>query len=162
MSRSSLNKILNSYKSYYDVKTDDIEEPFIAEAVFHSHDEQFFLIRRAQLSETENHEYVFFVEVDNLKIKELEKLIDIAWKRGLSRVKPSSHHRNSDIVLVVLAQKVDDNCLQFIKKLKLTKNYKFSLHGWSSFQLIVKDFSNGKLYLNKSARNNKKLYEQIF
>ena len=61
-----LGKVLNSYRAYYDVNTETPEPPFVAEAVFHSHSDAYFLVKGATLGEAESNEYVFFALEDEL------------------------------------------------------------------------------------------------
>ena len=60
----ALEVLLKSYKRYYNVKTEEVVSPFSAEAAFHSHGEQYFLVKSARLSEADAHEYVFFATAD--------------------------------------------------------------------------------------------------
>ena len=84
----AMEKLLHSYEIYYNVNRETPTEPFVAEAVFHSHDEQFFLVKSAKLSEAESHEYVFFAEEETLTAERLQFLADTAWAEGTSRVEP--------------------------------------------------------------------------
>ena len=77
-----LEKTLRSYAAYYDVNRDCPEEPFVAEAVFHSHNDAYFLVKSARIGEAESNEYVFFASVDNLDRALLEQLDAVAWERG--------------------------------------------------------------------------------
>ena len=106
-----LEKALHSYEAYYDVKQGSVEEPFAAEAEFHSHDDAYFLVKSATIGEAESHEYVFFASVEALDEALLKELDQIAWERGISRVKPHSYHRNTDVTLVVIAGTVTAGAL---------------------------------------------------
>ena len=43
----ALERVLRSYQTYYNIKTEAVEPPFAAEAIFGSHNEQYFLIKKA-------------------------------------------------------------------------------------------------------------------
>ena len=107
-----LEKTLRSYAAYYDVNRDCPEEPFVAEAVFHSHNDAYFLVKSARIGEAESNEYVFFASVDNLDRALLEQLDAVAWERGISHVHPHSNHRNTDISLIILASSVAEAALK--------------------------------------------------
>ena len=62
----TLAKLLKSYRRYYNIETEDVPEPFAAMAAFHTHDEQFFLVKAATLAEADAHEYVFFVTAKHI------------------------------------------------------------------------------------------------
>ena len=156
-----LNTLLKSYKRYYNVRTEDVEAPFTAEAAFHSHDEQYFLVKSAKLSEAESHEYVFFYTGESLELSDVQKLDQCAWERGLSRAKPSTNHRNTDVVLILLAEQISPEAKAYIQKCKHYQSYRFTFHGWSSYQAVAMETSTGTLTHNRRGRDLKKLFRNI-
>ena len=83
--QEACNYVLNAYRSYYDVDTAHPAAPFAAEAVFHSHDQQYFLVKSATISEAESNEYVFFAVCGRLDAGTLRSLDKAAWTTGLAR-----------------------------------------------------------------------------
>lgn len=156
-----LEKTLRSYAAYYDVNRDCPEEPFVAEAVFHSHNDAYFLVKSARIGEAESNEYVFFASVDNLDRTLLEQLDTAAWEIGVSRVRPHSNHRNTDISLIILASSVAEDAARAVPKLKHYKSYRMSLYGFSHYRLFVADLSNGNQLCNAQGRSMKKLFGKI-
>ncbi len=157
----ALEKILRSYRQYYNVKTQEVEEPFAAEAAFHSHDEQYFLVKSARLAEADAHEYVFFAAEDSLSLDRVRLLEETAWERGLSRVRPHANHRSTDVVLVLLAQTIDPDAADYIRRIKRYQSYRFTLQGWSAYHVIAMETSTGNLICNKRGRNLRKLLRNI-
>ena len=157
-----LKKMLRSFAAYYDINTETPAAPFAAEAVFHSHSDAYFLVKSAAIGEAESHEYVFFASVDQLDSSLLASLDQTAWDTGISRVKPHSSHRNTDVTLVVAASSVTEEAKAQIPRLKHYKNYRMSLHGFSHYHLIVADLSSGDLTCNRQGRSLKKLFNKIF
>ena len=156
-----LKKMLRSFAAYYDINTETPAAPFAAEAVFHSHSDAYFLVKSAAIGEAESHEYVFFASVDQLNSSLLASLDQTAWDTGISRVKPHSSHRNTDVTLVVAASSVTEEAKAQIPRLKHYKNYRMSLHGFSHYHLIVADLSSGDLTCNRQGRSLKKLFNKI-
>ena len=156
-----LKKMLHSFAAYYDINTETPAAPFAAEAVFHSHSDAYFLVKSAAIGEAESHEYVFFASVDQLDSSLLASLDQTAWDTGISRVKPHSSHRNTDVTLVVAASSVTEEAKTQIPRLKHYKNYCMSLHGFSHYHLIVADLSSGDLTCNRQGRSLKKLFNKI-
>ena len=156
-----LKKVLRSYAAYYDINTETPAAPFTAEAVFHSHSDAYFLVKSAAIGEAESHEYVFFASVEQLDSSLLASLDQTAWDTGISRVKPHSSHRNTDVTLVVAASSVTEEAKAQIPRLKHYKNYRMSLHGFSHYHLIVADLSSGDLTCNRQGRSLKKLFNKI-
>ena len=117
-----LQAVLRSFVHYYNLK-ENPTPPFAAEAEFHSHSEQYFLTRAAHIADIDSHEYVFFAEEDHLKPERLEELERTAWAEGLSRAKPGPGHRNSDVALIIIADKIEETAFRQVSKIKHSKSY---------------------------------------
>ena len=157
----ALEVLLRSYTQYYDVVREGVEPPFAAQALFHSHDEQYVLVRSARISEADSHEYVFFAAVDDLDAAGLTALDEAAWSRGMERVKPHKDHRNSDVTLVILADRIAPEAMAAVKKLRHYKSYRFGFQGWSNYRVIALETSSGSLTCNRLGQSLKKLFRNI-
>lgn len=157
-----LDKALKAYSAYYDVAESKLPEPFVAEAEFRSHNDTYFLVKRAKLGEAESNEYVFFASIDSLNQDELNGLSENAWSEGISRVRSHENHKNTDISLVVIADVVSREAQKRTRALKYYKSYKLSLHGFSHFQLLVLETSTGKMFHNKMGHNLKRVFNKLF
>ena len=153
----SLQKIIQSFERYYTIKTENVSSPFVAEAEFHSHTEQYFLVREAKLADIDSNEYVFFAEVPLLTQEKVLELDFRAWEEGLSRIKPYLGHRNSDVTLIIVADKIEEKVFKQIKKIKHTKSYYLSFWGWSNYRLMAYEVSSGKAVTNRLGSDLKKL-----
>ena len=159
--QEALQRLLNSYMRYYNVKTEEVEPPFAAEAVFHSKDVQYFLVKSVKLSEAESHEYIYFATTPHLTLQQAQELDKAAWQRGISQVEPRPNHRNSDIHLIVLADKMDDDAAKFMKKLRRYESYRHSFWGWSHYRVVAMETSTGRLVFNRMGQILKKLFGNI-
>lgn len=157
----ALEVLLKSYKRYYNVKTGDVVPPFTAEAAFHTHDEQYFLVKSATLSEADAHEYVFFATGQAMGLKDVKELDEKAWTEGLARVTPHPNHRSSDIVLIILAERLSQDAKDYIKAIKRYKSYRFTLQGWSNYSVVAMETSTGELSYNKRGKDLRKLFRNI-
>ena len=156
-----LDRLVKSYSRYYNVRTEDVEPPFAAEAVFHSHDEQYFLLKSAKLSESESHEYVFIATGESMTLEDVRALDEKAWETGMARVRPRDGHRSTDVVLIILAEHLAPEAMEYIRKLKRSRSYRFTLHGWSNYQAIALETSTGNLSANRRGRDLRKLFRNI-
>jgi len=152
-----LESVLKSYTRFYNIKREDVTPPFAAEAEFISHNEQYFLIKSAKIADIDSNEFVFFASEDTLTAEKLLELDVTAWETGLSRVNPGPGHRNSDVTLIVIADSISEDAFELIKKLKHSKSYKFTFHGWSNYKLIAIDLSTNRLTSNRLGRTLKKI-----
>lgn len=157
----ALSVLLKSYAGYYDVRTEDVEPPFAAEAAFHSHDEQYFLVKAAKLSEAESHEYVFFAVGEDLTLEDVRKLDETAWQRGTSRARPHGSHRSTDVALVILARRLAPEAMDYIKRVKHYQSYRLTLHGWSHYRAVALETSTGTLSCSSRGQDLKKLFRNI-
>lgn len=158
----ALERLLRSYTRYYNIiRGESVEPPFAAEAVFHSHDEQYVLVKSARISESNSHEYVFFTTADTLDAAAVAALEETAWERGMTRVQPHMNHRCSDVTLFLLAEHIDPDAKRTVKKSRRTKSYKHTLHGWSSYRAVALETSSGDLVSNRLGRDLKKLFRNI-
>ena len=144
----ALEKLLPSYEGYYDVKRENVLHPFAAEAVFISHQEQYFLVHSAKLSDIDSTEHIYFATEQNLSLQRLQELSKDAWENGIKNVQPYYGHRNSDITVIVICENSEPDVFKNCKKIKYSKTYKFMLHGWSNFKLAVVCLSSGKAASN--------------
>lgn len=158
----ALDKILCSFKKYYNIKTgDQAEAPFAAEAEFISHNEQYFLIKRAKVADIDSNEYVYFYAADEVNHDTLQELDETAWNRGMARVTPGYSHRNSDVTLIIIADRLSPEVKAAVPQLKHYKSYMFMLHGWSHYRLIALELSTGDLVYNRQGQSLKKLVSNI-
>lgn len=157
-----LEKLLPSFRRYYNIKREDVTPPFLAEAEFCTHDEQYFLMKSAKLFESESKEYIFFAGEEHLTLSRLNELDTIAWTECLSRVKPGEGHKNTDAALIILAEQIDDDAFGAIKKIRHHKSYCFSIHGWSNYRLIAIELSTGRVVHNRLGQSLKKLMSNIY
>ncbi len=157
----ALDKVLLAFRQYYTINQENPESPFSAEATFSLHDEQYFLVKSARIGEADSKEFVYFATVDDLDTDLLEKLDHIAWERGLAKVHPNSNHRNSDVILIILADHIHEDAAKKIPGMRHYKSYRFGFQGWSHYRLVATELSSGKSVCNRQGRDLRKLVSNI-
>ena len=156
-----LDRVVASFRRYYDVNTTDPIAPFHVEAVYRGKDMQYMLVKKAKVFETENYEYVYFYKTDLLTKDNYEMLEEAAWNDGMKRVFPNSNHRSSDVTLVIVADSIDPECEAITKKANRHQSYKFGFHGYSSYRLVVCDLSKVSVISNRRGSDLKKTVSNI-
>lgn len=156
-----LENLLKSFSTYYDIDSQTDCAPFTASAQFHSHTEQYFLVKAAHLSDVDCHEFVYFAVIPQLSLSLLNDLCQTAWERGLSKVNPVPGHKCSDVSLIIIADKIDSDALAAVKKIKLHKSYMFTFRGWSDFRLVAMETSTSVLQANGRGKDLMKLFKTI-
>ncbi len=157
-----LEKLLVSYEAYYNIKREDVEAPFDAEAHFYAKNEQYFLMKSAKLAEMQASEYVYFIKKEGLKAEELEALGKTAWERGMAQVTPNPDHKSSDVILIAITDRISDEIRKKIRSFKFSKSYKLGLWGFSNYKLAVLEASTGDAVYNGQGRALKSTMQRIF
>jgi choline-glycine betaine transporter len=75
-------------------------------------------------------------------------------------VQPSSNHRNSDVVLIILTAHAGEDALAQVKKCRHYQSYLWGFHGWSNYRLIVAELSSGRIVHNRHGQILKKLVKK--
>lgn len=153
-----LEKHLVSYNHYYTIKKEDVTKPFYCEAEFISHTEKYLLVKAAHIADIDSNEYVYFHTSEYLDTSCFNECVEKAWQAGISKVKPYSGHKNSDITVVFFSNNVEENVFKVAKKIKKYKSYKFSFWGYSHLRVVVKDVFSGVISTNYFARDLKKVF----
>lgn len=154
--------LLESFKRYYNVSTENIEPPFEAEAVFASHNEQYFLVKAAKVADIDTYEYVYFVHKENIGYDELVSLADTAWSRGSAKVNPCEGHRYTDVTLFIVADTIEKEAVKKAKMISHNVSYKMGFYGYSHFKLVTMESSSKKVVTNRQGDIYKKLSCNIF
>ena len=158
---AALAKAIKSFHAYYDVNDEDPIPPFSAEATFRLHDEQYFLVKKAKVSEIDCNEFMYFAEAGELTPELYGEFERIAWEDGLKRADPKENHRSSDVTVVIMAEEVGPEAEKAIKKSKHYVSYKFGFHGWSAYRAVVYDLSREKIIYNRRGGELKKVFSNI-
>ena len=162
----AMEKVLASFSGYYNIdKNPDsalTAKGVTALAEFHLHDEQYFLVRSARLSEADVHEFVFFASVEELDAGKLEDLCETAWEEGMKKALPRANHRSSDVTLIILADRILPEAALAAKKWKRSKTYKFGFWGYSHFRLVVYDLDRHVAVRNPMGASHAGVISNIF
>ncbi len=153
-----LEKIIGSYERYYDINREDPMPPFAAEASFNSHSEEYFLLKSAKITEMDSNEYAFFADSEALGADEYEEMVEKVWRVTLDRTDAKQYHRNTDGILIIIADSIDEETKKKIKKTRRYKSYRFTFWGWSELRVIAYEHASGKVVCNRQGAVLKKLF----
>ncbi len=130
----------------------------MAEATFNSHSEEFFLIKSAKITEMDSMETAFFMDEPELDEEKYDSLCEKAWSETLDRADVKPNHRNSDGILIITADTIDEAAKKKIRKTRRYKSYRFTFWGWSELRVIAYEHSTGRLVCNRQGEVLKKLF----
>ena len=103
-------------------------------------------------------ETAFFADVEELNEAEYDSMLDKVWSETLSRADVKPNHRNSDGILIITANNIDDAAKRKIRKTRRYKSYRFSLWGWSEVRVIAYEHYSGKVICNRQGDMLKRLF----
>lgn len=158
---TALDSIVASFNRYYDINHEDPLFPFHVEATYRGKEMQYMLVKKAKVFETESYEFVYFYKTQTLTKDLYEKLDAVAWEDGLKRANPHENHRNSDVTLVIIAENMDPECKDIVKKAKHHVSYSFGFQGYSVFRVVVCDLSGGIVLSNRRGSDHRKTVSNI-
>ncbi len=153
-----LERIIGSYERYYNINREDPVPPFVAEAVFSSHSEEYFLIKSAKITEMDSNEFAFFADSCDLGSVEYEEMVEKVWRVTLDRTDAKPNHRNTDGILIIIADNIDEETKKKIRKTRRYQSYRFTFWGWSELRVIAYEHSSGKVVCNRQGAVLKKLF----
>ena len=159
---AALDHLLETYRRYYNINRENPPVPFAAEAVFRTHDEQYFLFKAAKMTDYDSSEYIYFALEESLTAKRLRELDEIAWREGISHARPGSQHRSTDVGLCILTMHADPEVKAAAVKLKHIKSYRFGLHGYSQYRLAVYDLTGNTIMRNRMGETLEKAIAHKF
>ena len=157
-----MDRLIDQFRCYFDV-----EQPysiagfdFAAYAHYYQNQQKYVLVRRAKLYGLEMHEHVFFLEVELLTQSVWESLKAFIIAAEKDFVKPHSEHMYSYMTLLLVCGSIEAAVKEDIRKTKYTKNYKFSLYGYSTVRVGAMDVSDETIFTNWPGRDLKRVFRQ--
>ena len=75
-------------------------------------------------------------------------------------MKPHKEHMSSYVTLVVLADTIDPEAKELIKKTRFQKYFRLALHGWMEYHIAAMECSTNSFLSNPAGKGAKKTLEQ--
>jgi hypothetical protein len=154
-------RVTEGYKGYYDITFEGCLSPFDATGFLSNEARQYFLVKAAHIASVNSYEYVYFKVCDCLNASLLSDLDRIAWEDGISRVKPDTDHKNTDVALIIICDIAKDDVKENIGSYKHSKNYMLGLHGFSNYRLVVIEASTDLIFTNRRGKDLTDFVTQI-
>lgn len=149
-----LNRLLASHETWFDVYR-DYEfggRTFPGYAEFHSHGEQYVLVKRAKLWEVDAFEYLFFVTARTLDADALADLVGFMTETAIQKVHPDPNHMTSYLSLVIIADDVPEEVRKLVRKTKFRKNFALGIRGWADLRLAAICLSDHSVTTNSQGK----------
>lgn len=157
----ALEKLLNSYKAYYNITRFEENAPLIARCDFFEHSQKYVLSRKAELWSADCEEFLYIFNVDRLDTETLNSCQKTAYEDGMSRLNIGPGHMYSYITSIILCDSFAADAAKTLKKTRIYKSFHFSLHGWMDYHTAAVSFDENKIVSNYSGRSTAKILKRI-
>ena len=159
-----IEDLKGSYAIYYDLKNNEDETQlpleFIAE--FHSKEEGYFLVRKAQVWSSDANEFVYVFSAPSFDAETVNKCVDFALEHGLAKVVPHKQHHYSNVIAVFVADQMPRDIRKIVEKRRFSKSYKMSLYGFSLLKTGYVDLSCEEYGSNAEGHDLTKFFKKLF
>lgn len=140
---TALARLLEGYKAYFNITLfDDGHKPLTAICEFFEHSEKYVVSRQANLWKADCEEFVYLFDVEQLTREVFERCRDQAWEDGMKRAHIGPGHMYTYVTAVFLCDTCGEEARKALRKCRIYKSFRFSLHGWMDFHTAVLEVSN--------------------
>ena len=165
MERSVFLEVLkDAYSAYYTViPGEETGLPLSFRAEYHSRDEQFFLVKTANIWSNEKVEYTYVFSAERFGAELAGRCMDWALADMLPKVKPHKEHQYTNCKVILVADSLDEQTISAVRKKKFSKSYgPLSLYGYTELLAAAVDVSREKTYPNRVGRDLEPFFSKLF
>ena len=167
MERAEFLPVLqDSFSAYYDIFENDdgceTDLPLVFRADYYSRAEKYWLSKNIKIWANETNEFAYIFSSDSFDNALIDECIRYALDQGLPRVKPHREHQYTHIKVIFIADSFDRETAKYIQKKKYSKNYMFSLHGFTELKTAAVDLGEEKAYPNPPGHELVDYFSKLF
>ena len=151
---TAITKLLESYRAYFNITMFEEErEPLTAICEFFERSEKYMISRQASLWTADCEEFVYLFNVDHLTKEVFGRCRDEAYEDGMNRAHIGPGHMYTYITPIFICDTCEEEARKALKKCRIYKSFRFSLHGWMDFHAAVLEVTEGnRITTNRSGR----------
>ncbi len=153
--------LLKEYARWYDVKRVNNKGSLIVEGEFHEQGTGYVLVRKAEMWSAESHEYLFIFSADHLDQEKYEACLTEARELGEARIVPGRDHKSSYVTMLIVCNTADEEALKKLRKCRVRKSFRFSLHGWMEVHTAAVRAEDGFIVSNGDGRRTAEFLKSV-
>jgi len=154
--------LLRSYEAYYNItKYEESEAPLVARCDFFEEAQKYVLSRKAELWHAQSEAFVYLFQLPNLTCHALEQCKNLAIEDGMKRLNIGPGHMVSYITTIIICDSCDPDAFASLKKFHLHKNFKFSIHGWMTYQQAMILCDANQIISNRAGKSTATMLKNI-
>lgn len=160
---TAIERLLEGYRVCFNIAMSGEEcRPLRAVCEFFEHSEKYVISRQANLWTADCEEFVYLFEAERLTRELFEKCRDLAYEDGMKRAHIGPGHMYTYITLVFICDVCEKDAEAAVKKCRIYKSFRFSLHGWMDFHAAVLEIlDNNEIITNRNGRCTGKVLKNI-
>ena len=164
MDREQFLKILeDSFTAYYDIEEQENPElPLAFRGDYRKRDEHYWITKSMPIWGNETGEFAYVFSAERFTPELAERCIAFALEDGLPRVKPHKEHQRTDVKVILVADRFDQETRKLVQKKSFSKSYHFSLWGFSNLLTAAVDLGEEKAFPNKAGYSLEKYFRKLF
>ena len=153
----------DSFSAYYDLFEDvGTELPLAFRAEYKNRDERYWLTKSVKIWANEKNEYCYLFSAPGFDPASVKACVDYALADGLPRVKPHKEHQCTNVKVIFLADRADDEVRRAVKKLSFTRSYRFGLWGFTNLLAGIVDLETQKTVTNAPGYELAPFFKKLF
>ena len=159
-----LDTLADSFSAYYNLHMAEGEQelPLAFRADYYSRAERYWLTKNITIWGNETNEFAYVFSAPSFDQALAARCIDYALDDALPLVKPHKEHQYTNIKVILLADTVEKDVAQYVKKRSFSKSYKFSLHGFSTLKSAIVDLGSQKTVTNSAGHELVSYFSKLF
>lgn len=155
----------DAYSAYYSLLPGEGAGglPLSFRAVYRSRDEQFFLVKSASVWANEKNEYAYIFSAPDFDAALALRCIDWAIAETLPQVRPHREHQYSNVKVILVADRLEQETIDAIRKKRFSKSYGFlSLHGYTELIAAGVELGREKTWANPAGNALPQFFGKLF
>lgn len=147
-----VDTLLDSYEAYYNIyKSEDENARLVARCEYYEKSQSFAVSKKATLWEANCEEFIYLFSVDTLDMETFKRCRDFAYEDGMERAHIGPGHMYTYITPIFVCESASKEAMQALRKCRIYKNFKFSLHGWMDFHVAACILDEDKFIITNPA-----------
>jgi hypothetical protein len=158
----ALLRLKKGYEDYCDIEQPEVTDiPLKEKYTFRATSEKYVLTKKAVLWSADTNEHIYVFAVPHLTKDIYDRCRKYAYEEGMKLVEPKSGHMYTYLVAHFVCEDADEEAVRALKKCRIYKSFRFSLHGWMEFHTGLICLNNGKVTTNGAGKRNAKFLKNI-
>lgn len=162
----AVDKMLDSYEAYYNVHRTDADctsnpRELVARCEFYQKTVGSALVKNDVSWQYTSEEFLYLYNVEHLTVEKVNELISFAREDAYPKMNIGPRHMYSYITPVIICDSADPEALRGLKRCKINKSFRFSLHGWMEVHTAVLEVNNHTITTNRSGKSVGKVLKNV-